>query len=220
MGFGGQVLGTGRTPGMDGRWGPEGGRGCRGGNQGRGGAASCSCTQLLSARLVQQDARYAGWQCWPAWQPLAGTHIFPSHAHAPTCAAAVAPTDPFRLFDRIRDLDCGGLKVRDVGTAFLAEELEGLQVSSRRGRSKSKRGGGGGRRAGEGRGGGRWGTRGTHSTAPHASHQWQTRPRVASPPPPPGTAVGAFWFRVWTQNPPCELVCQHPAITTTIRPPP
>ena len=36
-----------------------------------------------------------------------------------------------RLFDRIRDLDCSGLKIRDVGSVFLAEELEGLQVKRR-----------------------------------------------------------------------------------------
>lgn len=33
-----------------------------------------------------------------------------------------------RLFDRIRDLDCSGLKIRDVGSVFLSEDMEGLQV--------------------------------------------------------------------------------------------
>ncbi|EFJ42239.1 hypothetical protein VOLCADRAFT_119475, partial [Volvox carteri f. nagariensis] len=32
-----------------------------------------------------------------------------------------------RLFDRIRDLDCSGLRIRDVGVVFLMEDLEGLQ---------------------------------------------------------------------------------------------
>ncbi|KAG2444570.1 hypothetical protein HXX76_001315 [Chlamydomonas incerta] len=32
-----------------------------------------------------------------------------------------------RLFDRIRDLDCSGLKIRDVGSVFLGEDMEGLQ---------------------------------------------------------------------------------------------
>ncbi|GFR51283.1 hypothetical protein Agub_g13641 [Astrephomene gubernaculifera] len=32
-----------------------------------------------------------------------------------------------RLFDRIRDLDCSGLRIRDVGNVFLSEDMEGLQ---------------------------------------------------------------------------------------------
>lgn len=32
------------------------------------------------------------------------------------------------MFDRVRDLDCSGLKIRDVGVVFLAEEFEFLQV--------------------------------------------------------------------------------------------
>ncbi|KAG2449146.1 hypothetical protein HYH02_005893 [Chlamydomonas schloesseri] len=32
-----------------------------------------------------------------------------------------------RLFDRIRDLDCSGLKIRDVGSVFLGEDMDGLQ---------------------------------------------------------------------------------------------
>ncbi len=36
-----------------------------------------------------------------------------------------------RLFDRIRDLDCSGLKIRDVGSVFLSEDMEGLQVGDR-----------------------------------------------------------------------------------------
>jgi hypothetical protein len=43
-----------------------------------------------------------------------------------------------RLFDRIRDLDCSGLRIRDVGAVFLSEELEGLQV-----RAAARRGAGG-----------------------------------------------------------------------------
>lgn len=34
------------------------------------------------------------------------------------------------MFDRVRDLDCSGLKIRDVGVVFLAEEFEFLQVRS------------------------------------------------------------------------------------------
>lgn len=32
------------------------------------------------------------------------------------------------MFDRVRNLDCSGLKIRDVGVVFLAEEFEFLQV--------------------------------------------------------------------------------------------
>ncbi|GLC71381.1 hypothetical protein PLESTF_001109300 [Pleodorina starrii] len=114
--------------------GPSGGGGGGVGPSGAQAGAGASVAAAAAAAAVSDDYRLYVIFHVRKLKVLDGVAVSPSEVAAAKNKYAGRLTADFleerlghRLFDRIRDLDCSGLRIRDVGVVFLMEDLEGLQ---------------------------------------------------------------------------------------------